>query len=122
MQEPGDIAANTVRAGIFSCLFMGVIYLFVTIVGTQSRGLFAAAENGGTALAQIAQHYLGYPGLVILDEATSRLDPATETRIERAIDKLLAGRTACRIALGVADQTPSCFMIAASASRIAFTR
>ena len=62
----GDIAANTVRAGIFSCLFMGVIYLFVTIVGTQSRGLFAAAENGGTALAQIAQHYLGYPGLVIL--------------------------------------------------------
>ena len=66
VQEPGDIAANTVRAGIFSCLFMGVIYLFVTIVGTQSRGLFAAAENGGTALAQIAQHYLGYPGLVIL--------------------------------------------------------
>ena len=66
VQEPGDIAANTVRAGIFSCLFMGVIYLFVTIVGTQSRGLFATAENGGAALAQIAQHYLGAPGLVIL--------------------------------------------------------
>ena len=66
VQEPGDIAANTVRAGVFSCLFMGVIYLFVTIVGTQSRGLFATAENGGAALAQIAQHYLGAPGLVIL--------------------------------------------------------
>jgi ATP-binding cassette subfamily B protein len=35
---------------------------------------------------------------VILDEATSRLDPDSEERIERAIDKLLAGRTAILIA------------------------
>ena len=45
---------------------MAVIYLAVTIVGTQSRGLFAPAENGGVALAQIAQHYLGGVGLLIL--------------------------------------------------------
>jgi len=35
---------------------------------------------------------------VILDEASSRLDPATERLIERAVDKLLAGRTGIIIA------------------------
>jgi ABC-type multidrug transport system fused ATPase/permease subunit len=36
--------------------------------------------------------------LVILDEASSRLDPATEELIERAVDKLLRNRTAIIIA------------------------
>jgi ABC-type multidrug transport system fused ATPase/permease subunit len=36
--------------------------------------------------------------LVILDEASSRLDPATEQLIERAVDKLLKDRTAIIIA------------------------
>ena len=35
---------------------------------------------------------------MILDEASSRLDPATEQKLERAIDKLLKGRTAIIIA------------------------
>ena len=35
---------------------------------------------------------------MILDEASSRLDPATEQRIERAVDKLLENRTAIIIA------------------------
>jgi ABC-type multidrug transport system fused ATPase/permease subunit len=35
---------------------------------------------------------------VILDEASSRLDPATEQLIERAVDRLLAGRTGLIIA------------------------
>ena len=38
------------------------------------------------------------PHIIILDEASSRLDPATERLIERAIDKLLANRTAIIIA------------------------
>ena len=42
--------------------------------------------------------FLKDPGLVILDEASSRLDPATEQLIERAVDRLLAGRTAIIIA------------------------
>jgi ATP-binding cassette subfamily B protein len=42
--------------------------------------------------------FLRNPGLIILDEASSRLDPATEQRLERAIDKLLQNRTAIIIA------------------------
>lgn len=66
VKEPKDVAVSTVRSGIFSCLLMAVIYLAVAVVGTQSRGLFSAAENGGIALAQIAQHYLRGVGLLVL--------------------------------------------------------
>ena len=66
VEEPSAIAGNTVRAGVFSCILMAVIYLAVTIVGAQSRGFAEAAENGGIAFAQIAQHYFGGIGLFIL--------------------------------------------------------
>ena len=58
------------------------------------RGLSA----GEAQLLAFARVFLRDPGLVILDEASSRLDPATEQRIERAIDRLLRDRTAIIIA------------------------
>ena len=66
VEDADAVAATTVKSGIFSCLLMGVIYLAVTLVGVQSRGLFETSANGGIALAQIAQHYLGGAGLLIL--------------------------------------------------------
>ena len=38
---------------------MGVIYTLLALMGTMSLGHFKVSENGGIALAQIAQHYLG---------------------------------------------------------------
>lgn len=71
----------------------------------QPQGLDTVLVGGGASLsageAQLlafARVFLRDPGLVILDEAAARLDPATEARIERAIDRLLAGRTAIIIA------------------------
>jgi len=49
--------------------------------------------------------FLKNPGLVILDEASSRLDPATEQLIERAVDKLLHRRTGMVIAHRLATVT-----------------
>lgn len=66
VKEPGTIASNTVRSGIFSCMLMALIYVAVAVVGAQSRGIFETSENGGIAFAQIAQHYLGYAGLFVL--------------------------------------------------------
>lgn len=66
VQEPGAVARSTVFAGVFSSLLMALIYLLVTVVGAQSRGMFAASSNGGEALAQIAQHYFGSAGALIL--------------------------------------------------------
>ena len=64
--KPEAVAGSTVRAGVFSCLLMGVIYVATTVVGTQSRGLFPASANGGEALTLIADHYFGKVGGLIL--------------------------------------------------------
>jgi len=53
---------------------------------------------GEAQLLAFVRAFLRDPGLVILDEASSRLDPATERHIERAIDALLADRTGVVIA------------------------
>lgn len=53
---------------------------------------------GEAQLLTFARVFLADPGLVILDEASSRLDPVTERRIARAVDRLLVGRTAIIIA------------------------
>ena len=53
---------------------------------------------GEAQLLAFARVFLSDPGLVILDEASSRLDLATEQLIERAIDRLLENRTAIVIA------------------------
>ena len=62
-----------------------------------------AAGGGGLSageaqLLAFARVFLADPGLVVLDEASSRLDPGTEQLIELAIDHLLAGRTGILIA------------------------
>ncbi len=66
--------------------------------GLDSELAGDALSAGEAQLIAFGRVFLRDPGLVILDEASSRLDPATETLIERAVDRLLAGRTAIIIA------------------------
>lgn len=65
-----------------------------TMVQGEGRGLSA----GEAQLLALTRVFLADPGLVILDEASSRLDPATERLLEGAIARLLQGRTAIIIA------------------------
>ncbi len=65
-----------------------------TRLASGSGGL-SAGEGQLLAFTRI---FLRDPGLVILDEASSRLDPATEQLIERAVDRLLRNRTGIIIA------------------------
>lgn len=65
-----------------------------TQLGSDGAGISA----GEAQLLAFTRVFLTDPGLIILDEASSRLDPATENRIEHAIDNLFAGRTAIVIA------------------------
>lgn len=69
------------------------------------EGLDTRIESGGRGLSAGEAQLLAFtrvflkdPGLVILDEASSRLDPVTEHRIERAIDKLLHRRSGIIVA------------------------
>jgi ATP-binding cassette, subfamily B, bacterial len=62
----------------------------------ESRG--AGLSAGEAQLLAFARVFLRDPGVIILDEASSRLDPATEHRIEQALGRLLEGRTCIIIA------------------------
>lgn len=53
---------------------------------------------GEAQLLALARLYLGDPQLIILDEASSRLDRATEAQLDQALEGLLRGRTAVVIA------------------------
>jgi ABC-type multidrug transport system fused ATPase/permease subunit len=65
-----------------------------TRLGAGGTGLSA----GEAQLVAFARVFLADPALVVLDEASSRLDPATEEAVRGATERLLAGRTAIVIA------------------------
>lgn len=65
-----------------------------TVLAAGHGGLSA----GEAQLLAFTRIFLRDPSVVILDEASSRVDPATEQRIERAVDKLLRNRTGIIIA------------------------
>ena len=64
--EPKAVAKSTVKAGIFSCLIMAVIYVLLVIVGVQSRGLLEICGNGGEVFAFVSGHYFGKIGTFVL--------------------------------------------------------
>ena len=86
-----------------------------TVLETGSAGLSA----GQAQLLAFARVFLRDPGLVILDEASSRLDPVTEALIERAVDRLLAGRTGVVIAHRLATVERADDILILEAGRVA---
>lgn len=76
-------------------------------LGAQPDGLQAqlASDTGGAGMSAgesqllaLARLFCRQPSVVVLDEATSRVDPITQARLEEATERLLAGRTAVIIA------------------------
>ncbi|NHJ33622.1 MAG: ABC transporter ATP-binding protein, partial [Asgard group archaeon] len=65
-----------------------------TEIYSEELGLSAGEEQ----LLALTRAFLKNPQIVILDEASSRLDPATERQVDYALDKLLTGRSAIIIA------------------------
>lgn len=72
---------------------------------TQPDGLDTRLSSGGTGMSAgeaqllaLSRVFLKDPAVVVLDEPTSRLDRATETLVDRALDELASGRTVVLIA------------------------
>jgi ATP-binding cassette subfamily B protein len=65
-----------------------------TKLGPAGTGL----SGGEGQLIALSRLFLRSPDFVLLDEASSRIDPETEDRVIHAIDRLLQGRTAVVIA------------------------
>ncbi|MER3409916.1 MAG: ABC transporter ATP-binding protein [Thermoleophilia bacterium] len=89
--EEVEAAARAVGAHDF---IMGLEQGYDTFVGERGARL----SLGQRQLVAFARALLADPRILILDEATSSVDIGTERAIERALRRLLAGRTALVIA------------------------
>ncbi len=88
-----ELVAAIERLGLedwFAALPRGL----ATRVGQRGESLSA----GERQLVALVRSALADPALLVLDEATSAVDPRTELRATRALDHLLAGRTSVTIA------------------------
>lgn len=85
-----------------------------TDVGQRGEGLSA----GERQLVAITRAYLADPDVLVLDEATSAVDPATESRINRALVGLTAGRTSVAIAHRLSTAEAADMVVVVDAGRI----
>lgn len=88
-----DLVSAVERLGLadwFAALPRGL----ETRVGQRGESLSA----GERQLVALVRSALADPALLVLDEATSAVDPQTELRATRALDRLLEGRTSVTIA------------------------
>ncbi|WP_347060375.1 ABC transporter ATP-binding protein [Blastococcus sp. HT6-30] len=85
-----------------------------TAVGQRGESLSA----GERQLVAVARAYVADPDLLVLDEATSAVDPATEQRLTRALDALTAGRTTLTIAHRLSTAERSDEVLVVDAGRV----
>ena len=105
-----DTVANNVRYGRPDAADAEVWTAFHELgLGEWVQGLVdglqtQAGERGGNLsagerqLVALVRAWIGTPDLLVLDEATSAVDPAMDVALRRAIDKLTEGRTSVTIA------------------------
>jgi ATP-binding cassette subfamily B protein len=65
---------------------------------TEVRERGSRLSAGEKQLVSLARAALADPAVLVLDEATSSLDPGTEALVEQALDRLMEGRTVVVIA------------------------
>jgi ATP-binding cassette, subfamily B, bacterial len=67
-------------------------------IHTEVRERGSRLSAGERQLVSLARAALVDPAVLVLDEATSSLDPGTEAIVERALERLMAGRTTIVVA------------------------
>lgn len=88
-----EIVAAAADLGLGDWL-AGLPHGVLTRVGQRGEALSA----GERQLVALLRAQLADPDLLVLDEATSAVDPALEMRISRALERLMLGRTSVTIA------------------------
>ncbi|NKY08088.1 ABC transporter ATP-binding protein [Cellulomonas hominis] len=85
-----------------------------TPVGQRGEALSA----GERQLVALTRAYLADADLLVLDEATSAVDPATEVRIARALDSLTTGRSTVTIAHRLSTAEAADLVVVVDAGRV----
>lgn len=105
-----DVALAFTELGLTSWL-ASLPHGLDTPVGSRGEHL----SVGERQLVSLARAYVANPACLILDEATSAVDPATEVRLARAVQSLSRGRTSVTIAhrLSTAERADEVLVLAA---------
>ncbi|HEX8630250.1 MAG TPA: ABC transporter ATP-binding protein [Catenuloplanes sp.] len=85
-----------------------------TPVGERGEAL----SVGERQLVALARAYVADPDLLVLDEATSAVDPATEVRLQRTLDAVTRGRTTVVIAHRLSTAQSADEVIVVDAGRV----
>jgi ABC-type multidrug transport system fused ATPase/permease subunit len=85
-----------------------------TPVGERGEAL----SVGERQLVALVRAYVADPDLLVLDEATSAVDPATEVRLQRALDAVTRGRTTVAIAHRLSTAQSADEVIVVDAGRV----
>jgi len=85
-----------------------------TPVGERGEAL----SVGERQLVALVRAYVADPDLLVLDEATSAVDPATEVRLQRALDLVTRGRTTVAIAHRLSTAQSADEVIVVDAGRV----
>jgi len=88
-----EILASAAELGLADWV-AGLPHGLATEVGQRGESLSA----GERQLVALLRAHLADPDLLVLDEATSAVDPQLEMRIQRALERLMTGRTSVTIA------------------------
>ncbi len=87
-------------------------------LSTEAGQRGEALSAGERQLVALARAYLADPDLLVLDEATSAVDPATEVRLQRALDGATAGRTYVAIAHRLSTAESADLVVVVDAGRV----
>ncbi len=108
-----DLDAAFVELGLVDWL-AGLPQGLDTPVGERGEAL----SVGERQLVALVRAYVADPDLLVLDEATSAVDPATEVRLQRALDLVTRGRTTVAIAHRLSTAQSADEVIVVDAGRV----
>ncbi len=92
------VSDDEVREAIRTVGLMEVVERLPEEINTFVYERGQSLSSGERQLIALARAFVAHPRVLVLDEATSNLDLLSESKIERALDVLLEGRTAILIA------------------------
>jgi ATP-binding cassette subfamily B protein len=93
-----DATDGAVRAAIADLGLLEWVDALSDGIGTRVGERGGNLSAGERQLVAIVRAWIANPDLLVLDEATSAVDPALEVQIRRAIERLTSGRTSITVA------------------------
>lgn len=113
-----DATDDAVRVAIADLGLLEWVDALTDGIGTRVGERGSNLSAGERQLVAIVRAWIANPDLLVLDEATSAVDPALEVQIRRAIERLTSGRTSITVAHRLSTAEASDTVLVFDAGRV----